>query len=138
MWNKTITLYNKLEDNTTGHISWYRHVLKNCFFKATKRSANVGNTQKNSGDYIIRIPQLNNFLSAAKWLEITDNSYDKFITLQGGDLIVLGDVSDEIDEYTPGQRSSDLVNRYAALGSLFISSVNINTDLPGAHYLVRG
>ena len=138
MWNKTITLYNKLEDSTTGHISWHRHVLKNCFFKETKNSVNVGNRQKTNGNYIVRIPQLNNFLSPAKWLEITDNSYGDFVTLQGGDLIVLGDISDEIEEYTPGQRSSDLLKRYESLGGFFIGSVNINTDLPGAHYLVRG
>lgn len=137
MWNKTVTLYNKFEDQN-GQISWYRHCLKNCFVKRTVKKANVGGTQTAKFDYIIRIPKQSNYLPAFDWVKIAESLKGEYITLQGGDLIVLGDISEEINEYANGERSSDFIAKYQALGSVFVNSININTDLPGPHYLIRG
>ena len=60
------------------------------------------------------------------------------LTLQTGDLIFLGDIDEIIDEYTSGQRSSDLIAKYKSMGSVFVNSVNINDFIQGEHYFVRG
>lgn len=137
-WNKTITLYNKYEDEQTGLIKWYRHKLQHCFYKVTNNKVNIGNIQISTNDNIIRIPKQNVYVSPDKWLALSDTLKGQCMTLQGGDLIFFGNITDEIDEYTAGQRSSDIIAKYKVSGSVFITSVNINTDLPGAHYLVRG
>lgn len=136
-WNKTLTLYNKYEDEN-GLIKWHRHRLEHCFYKATKNKVNVGNVQINSDQSIARIPEQDKYLSPYDWAKLPEDKRSEYMTLQSGDLIFLGDVAEEIDEYTDGARASDLIAKYKALGSMSISSVNINNFAPGAHYLVRG
>lgn len=136
-WNKTITLYNKSEDDQTG-IKWYRHKLENCFFKSTRNVSEGGGVQRATTDTVIRIPKQNNFLAPFEWVGLSDRDKANYLTLQEGDLIILGDVHEDIDEYTTGQRSSDLIAKYSTLGSVFVDSVRNNTDLPGAHYFVGG
>lgn len=136
-WNKTLTLYNKYEDES-GLIKWYRHKLEHCFYKATKNKVNVGNVQIESDQSIVRIPEQNNYLSPYDWTKLPEDKRSEYMTLQGGDLIFLGDIADQIDEYTKGARSSDLIAKYKTLGSMSIVPVNINNFAPGAHYLVRG
>lgn len=137
-WDKTITLYNRFENTESGVVKWYRHVLTDCFVKHTKRLSNAVGVQKTSSENIIRIPEQSNYVSVFDWIMLSDDLKGDYITLQGGDLIVLGGVSDDIDELRKGLRSSDLIAKYKDIGSLTVNSVNINTDLPAAHYLVRG
>ncbi len=137
-WNKTITLYNKREEAETGLIKWYRHTIDNCFYKTTNNTVNVGNAQLKTDDNVIRIPIQENYVAPHEWNALSDEEMRRHITLQGGDLIVLGNVTEEIDEYTTGKRSSDLIAKYKTLGTVFINSVNVNDFLPGAHYFVRG
>lgn len=137
-WNRTITLYNKYEDEQTGLIRWYRHSLSNCFYKVTNNTVNVGGVQLQTDDNIVRIPEQSNYLPPYKWFEIPNDKKGDFVTIKSGDLIFLGDVSEDIDEYTQGKRSTDVIKKYSALGSVFIKSVNINDFVPGAHYLIRG
>lgn len=137
-WNKTITLYNRFEDAQTGIIKWYRHRLENCFYKSTYNTSNTGTEQIRSEDMIIRIPEQGNYLAKYKWIELSDSERCRYMTLQSGDLIVLGDITDSIDEYTAGKRSSDLFKKHSAHGAILIRHININDFLPGAHYLVKG
>ena len=137
-WNKTITLYNKYTDEQTGIIRWYRHSLENCFYKSTNNKINVGSVQLQTDDNVIRIPEQRNYLTPFKWLELPNDKKGEFMTLQSDDLIFLGEVTEEIDEYTQGKRSNDIVKKYSSLGSVFVNSVNVNDFVPGAHYFVRG
>lgn len=137
-WDKTITLYNRYEDEQTGIIKWYRHKLGKCFYKRTNNKVRVGDVQLQSDDTIIRIPAQSGYLPPFAWNDLPNDRKGNQMTLQSGDLIFLGNVSEEIDEYTSGKRSSDLITKYKALGSVFVSSVNINDFMPGAHYLVKG
>lgn len=137
-WNDTITLYNKYEDTLTGGVSWYRHILQNCFVKRTNNKINVGGVVLQSDNVIIRIPQNSSYTPPIDWIDIPKDLKHQKMTLQPGDLIFLGEITEEIDEYTPGRRSSDLIAKYSVLGSVYISSVNINTDLPNGHYFVQG
>ena len=138
IWNKIITLYNKYEDSSSDEIIWHRHTIENCFYKATKNKVNIGNTQVVSDNSIVRIPAQDNFVPPNEWNTLSETERNKYITLQAGDLIVLGEITEEIDEYTDGKRSSDLIAKYGLLGSMFIDSCNINDFMPGAHYLIRG
>lgn len=137
-WDKIITLYNRYEDEQTGIIKWYRHKLNKCFYKRTNNKVRVGDVQLQSDDTIIRIPAQSGYLPPFAWNNLPNDRKGNQITLQSGDLIFLGDVSDEIDEYTSGKRSSDLITKYKALGSVFVKSVNINDFMYGQHYLVKG
>lgn len=137
-WNKTITLYNRYADEQTGLIKWYRHILEGCFVKRTNNAVSVGGIQLRTDENIIRIPEQSNFLHPSQWNLLSDDKKLNHMTLQAGDLIFLGTVEEEIDEYTDGKRSSDLIAKYSVLGSVYIKSVNINTELPNSHYYVRG
>lgn len=136
-WNKTLTIYNKHEDEN-GLITWYRHRIQNCFYKTTRTNNTIGNMQVLIENNIVRIPAQNNFLTAHEWNLLSPDKRGKFLTLQAGDLIILGGILDEIDEYCNEKRSSDLIAKYKTLGSMFVDSVNINDFMLGAHYLVRG
>ena len=138
LWEQTITLYNKHEDEQTGAVRWYRHKLNKCFFKNTNTKANIGGVQIKTDDSVVRIPVQSKYLPPHKWLNIPNDEKPTKLTLQPGDLIFFGDVSEEIDEYTSGKRSSDLIAKYKTLGSLYITSVNINDWMYGQHYFVKG
>lgn len=137
-WNKTITLYNKYQDEQTGIIKWYKHTLRDCFVKVTNNKVNVGGVQLQTNDNIIRIPKQPNYLPPYEWLKLPNDRKSQSLTLQTGDLIFLGDIDEIIDEYTSGQRSSDLIAKYKSMGSVFVNSVNINDFIQGEHYFVRG
>lgn len=138
MWDKIITLYNRYEDEQTGVVKWYRHKLNKCFYKRTNNRVRVGDVQLQSDDTIVRIPAQSSYLPPFAWNGLPNDHKSNQMTLQSGDLIFLGDVAEEIDEYTSGKRSSDLITKYKALGSVFVSSVNINDFMYGQHYLVKG
>jgi len=59
---------------------------------------------------ICRIPQSKKYVSRREW-QALENKSGKF-TLADEDIIVLGEVSDTIDDYTPGQRHTDLISKY--------------------------
>ena len=136
-WDKTITLYNKSE-NEDGLITWYRHKLEECFWKHKKSGSDAGNVRTETDEGIIRIPAQANYVSAYDWQNLSNAEKGEYMTLKKDDLIFLGDVSEEIDEYTAGKRSSDLIAKYKLLGSVSVVSVVINDFAPGAHYFVRG
>lgn len=137
-WDKTITLYNRYEDEQTGVIKWYRHKLSNCFYKRTNNNVSVGGVRLLTDTTTVRIPAQAGYLPPYLWNNQPNDRKRNNMTLQSGDLIFLGEVSEEIDEYTSGKRSSDLITKYKALGSVFVTSVNINDFMYGQHYLVKG
>lgn len=138
MWDKIITIYNKHEDEQTGFIKWHRHIIKNCFYKTTNNQINVGSVLLNSDDTIIRIPSQNNYKAPFDWNNIPNDKKNEYLTIQKGDLIILGEVNENIDEYTSGKRLNDIIKKYSLLGAITINSVNDNDNGPLAHYLIRG
>ena len=82
-----------------------------------------------------------NFLEKFQWVQIPNDHMNEYFTLGAGDLIVKGEVEDEINEYQVGSRSNDLLNKYKQLqGCMSIEETSINVG-PGRcneHYLVRG
>lgn len=138
-WNETLTVYNKYIDPTTRQITWYRTVVNNCFWKYVGNEIVVGETTIKTDNTLCRIPKSDNFIEKHIWCEL-ENKSEKF-TLSTGDILVKGEVTDEIDEYTSGSRSSDLLTKYRKLqGCMMIEKCSINTDggRGNEHYYVKG
>jgi hypothetical protein len=127
----TITLYNHYTDNSDKpKHKWGRIVLKNCYFgKVTgKNSTNLALTDADA--YVCRIPK------SPFYVELYQGNINTF-SLAEGDVIVKGEVSDEISD-TAGNRPADIIKRYS--GNAFqVKNVSINTHLPFAqHYRASG
>ena len=145
-WDKTITIYNKEVDPTTNRISWHRTVLENCFWKAQNNMFNMGRYGVSTigivletKEIICRIPQQENYLPKREWLALSNK--EDYFTLFNEDIIVLGEVEDEIDEYTAGKHSTDLVTKYKQYDECLIIDAyvdNVQTGVGLAHYRVTG
>lgn len=138
-WNAAITVFNKYEDPTTRKITWYRTVLQNCFWKYTGNKIVVGETALETNTTICRIPANPTFLENYQW----NSTEDKFayFTLGPGDILVKGEVADEIDEYASGVRSSDILTKYKKCGECMVidrCAVNAGPGRGMEHYFVRG
>ena len=127
-WSTTITLYNKFTDSETQEVSWKRTVLTNCFLTVSKELATMTSqaTQTYRNVMLCRIPKNSKYVDAYTWSTMSNHS-SKF-TLQDGDIIVKGKVTDEIDEYTKGSRATDLVEKYKAKGVFRIGLIQDNSD----------
>ena len=131
-FNKTITLYNKYVDKSGGKTvtTWKRTVLKECFFGTVTASQLNGENLSMANSFVCRIPENSDFTEYYK------GEADKF-TLKPDDIIVLGEIADEIKD-VQGQRAADLLEKYK--GYCFtVKSVSINTVSPYArHYRASG
>lgn len=140
-WDTTITIYNKYEDAQTQLVRWYRSVVSSCFWKYTGDKITIGQTVLETDNIICRIPKSDKFLEKYQWIAQPNDKMAEYFTLGAGDIIVKGEVDDDIDEYTSGSRSSDLVSKYKALqGCMEIQEVAINTGIGrnNEHYFVKG
>lgn len=115
-WNVTITLYNHYVDKTTQLTTWYRTVLKNCFFQNQYEVTVGGETIGRTNSTIVRIPQNYIYKDYADWYTGEKTSLDKYFTLRQGDIIIRGEVDDIIDETKKGMYSTDIVAKYKDLG----------------------
>ena len=108
-WNTTVTLYNKYEDSK-GEVTWYRTVLEGCFWKYITDYNRVDNATNMTKMLLCRVRKSEMFLEDYEWQE-SDNKSEYF-TFNEGDILVRGEIEDEISEYTNGQRSSDFLRKY--------------------------
>lgn len=140
-WDTTITIYNKYEDSQTQVTQWFRRVLPNCFWKYSGDKIAVGTVVLDTKSVICRIPKNPLFLERYEWQQLPNDQMSEYFTVGLGDIIVKGEVFDEIDEYTSGSRSSDLLEKYKNLqGCMEIEdfSVNVGLGRNNEHYLARG
>lgn len=140
-WDDTVTLYNKFIDPTTKKTLWFRHVIPGCFYNHKIEKITVGNTTIDSNVSICRIRVSDDFVDRKAWLDLTSDEKKTHFTLGAGDIVVADEVTFEIDEYTSGQRSSDLIKEnHEWPGCFTIESVNINVGggRGNEHYHVRG
>ena len=140
-WDTTITIFNKFQDPQTRVITWYKTVIKNCFWKYTGDKITIGETVVQTNDTICRIPKSKNYLDKYAWESTSNDEMSKYFTIGVGDIIVKNEVADIIDEYTSGHRSSDIISKYKKLqGCIVIESFSINTGTGrgSEHYLVKG
>ena len=140
-WDTELTIFNKYEDAVTNLITWYKHTVSNCFWKYVGDKVTVGNTVLETNNIICRIPQDDAFLENYLWVSLPNYEMGNYFTLSQGDIIVKGNVSDVIDEYQSGHRSSDLLAKYKKLqGCMTIErfSINIGSGRNNPHYYIKG
>lgn len=140
-WNTTLTIYNKFQDPQTQVIRWYRHVVENAFWQPLGSKITIGKVVLQTDDIICRIRKDDAFREKHEWVAIPNDQMGNYFTLGQGDIIVKGEVTDEINEYVSGSRSSDLLSKYKKLqGCMEIKSWSNNTGggRGNEHYFVKG
>lgn len=140
-WETTITLYNRYEDPQTNIVRWYRTKISDCFWKASGDKVSIGQVVLDSKSVLCRIPKDPKFLERDDWVQLPNYQMQDFFTLGIGDIIVKGDCQDEIDEYTQGRRSTDLLNKYRPFQKcveIEELAINVGTGRNNEHYYVRG
>ncbi len=140
-WNTTVTIYNRYEDKQTNLVRWFRTTVTGAFWKYTGNKVFVGNTVLETKDIICRLRKDDKFLEKQDWLAIPNDLMSQYFTLSQGDIIVKGEVDDEINEYVSGMRSSDLKKKYKSLqGCIEIQEWANNTGggRGNEHYYVKG
>ena len=118
-WDSTITIYNKYIDPTNQRVSWYKNTVTDCFWKCTNNIYNMGRygmtslgVRVETKEIVCRIPESSKFVPKEIWETLSDGERSEYFTLANGDIIILGDVEDTIDEYTSGKHSTDLITKY--------------------------
>ena len=140
-WDATITIYNKYEDAVTKKITWYRNTVSGCFLKTMGNKVTINDTVIETDNVLCRIREDARFLKKAEWLSKPNDEKGNFFTLSEDDIIVYGEVQEDIDEYTSGQRSSDFIKKHKALeGCMQVEAValNVGAGRVHPHYLVKG
>lgn len=139
-WASTITIFNKYEDSQTGIIKWYRTVVDNCFWKNQFQRFKMGDVEVQSDTIICRIPEKLNFKEKYLWDNVPNDQKASYFTLAQGDIVIKGDIEEDIDEYTSGHRSSDVIEKYKTLGCMVIDRISNNTGvgLGIPHYHIEG
>ena len=141
-WDTTVTVYNKFTDSQTDMVRWYRTVITGgCFWKMAGVEVLVGSTLLDSKSIICRIPKDARFKEKQEWIKLPNDEMSNYFTLAQGDIIVKGECDEEIDEYTKGHRSTDLLGKYREYQACMeISEYSNNTGRGrnNEHYFVRG
>lgn len=140
-WNTTITVYNKFTDPQTKVVKWYKTVVTGAFWKYIHEKVTIGQTTLETNSIICRIRKDERFLEKYEWLQKPNDEMRDFFTLGKGDIIIKGEVDDEINEYQQGKRSTDLIAKYKELqGCMSIEECANNTGggRGQEHYVARG
>jgi len=135
-WNTTVTIYNKFE-NSAGEVTWYRTVREGCFWKYVTDYQRSGDATQMTKVLLCRVRKSEDFAENFVWRELADKT--KKFTFNDGDILVKGEVSDTIDEYTAGQRSTDLLKKYKdRCAQITECAINVGAGRVCEHYLVKG
>lgn len=140
-WDTTITIYNQYKDAVTKLTTWHKTVIENCFWKYTGSKVRIGNVELQTNTTICRIPMNNKFLDRYVWEALPNDQKENAFTLSPGDIIVKGEVDEEINETMSGHRSTDFIAKYKRLqGCIQIQSCANNTGIGrnDKHYYVVG
>lgn len=140
-WDTDLTIYNKYEDPQTHVVIWFRTLVEGAYWKYIGNKVTVNDVVLETNDTVCRIRKDDRFMAKHLWINQPNDEMGNYFTLGVGDIIVKGNVSDEINEYVAGSRSSDLQKRYKALqGCIQVQETAINTGSSRCceHYFVRG
>lgn len=140
-WDTTVTIYNKFTDPQTQIVKWYKSVVNGAFWKYVGDKITVGKTVLETNNIICRIRKDDRFLEQYQWMNIPNDKMKDYFTLGKGDIIVKGEVNDEVNEYQNGHRSTDLIAKYKDLqGCMSIEriAINVGAGRCDEHYYVKG
>ena len=143
-WNDTITIYNRYEEDKK--ISWYRTVIDGCFWKYDDIAVSQNRSQMgyralqfHTNTVTCRIRKSEKFLPKGEWDANTNRG--NYFTIAPDDIIVLGEVTDEIDEYTSGKRSTEFISAQKKLGNIATVTkvlINVGEGRGNEHYHITG
>lgn len=140
-WDTTLTIFNKHIDKVTGIVSWYRHTVKDAFWKYTGNKININDVVIETNDIICRVRKDDAFLEKYQWEEIPNDEKANHFTFGKGDIIVKGEITDDINEYVVGSRSTDFTKKYKDLqGCMVVEEYTVDTGIGrcSEHYFVKG
>ena len=140
-WDTTVTIYNKFTDPLTQVVTWYRTVVDGVFWKYVGDKVTVGQTVLETNNIICRIRKDDRFLPKHEWVKKPNDKMSDYFTLSKGDIIIVGNVKDTVDEYQSGKRSNDLLKKYKdAQGCMSIEriAINVGAGRCNEHYYVKG
>lgn len=140
-WDTTVTIYNQYMDKQTQLVHWYRTVVTDCFWKFDGSTVTVGDVVLDSKSILCRIPKDDKFLEKQDWIKLPNDEMGNYFTLASGDIIVKGVCEEEIDEYTSGHHSTDLLGKYREYQSCMeVTEFSNNTGIGrnNEHYFARG
>ena len=140
-WDSTVTIYNKYVDKQTDITTWYRTVVTDCFWKNVSDKLTIGQTVLETNNIICRIPKDERYLPKDKWILVPSDSKSSYFTLGVGDIIINGEVTDDINEYLSGHRSTDVIAKYKELqGCMEVTVASDNTGIGRCeeHYYAKG
>ena len=138
-WNQTVTVYNR---RAVGNkTAWQRTVIGGCFWQNLNSRKYAGNAELDTNAVTCRIRKDERYIGRVEWLGLSDDERAGRFTISRGDVIILGDVDDEVDEYSQGKRSTDLINKYKEASRCMVVE-DFQDDTGGGrgseHYHVRG
>lgn len=140
-WDTTITIYNKFTDAQTQVVKWFRTIVTDCFWSLDGSKVTIGDVVLDSKSILCRIPKDERFLEKKDWINVPNDEMGNYFTLGQDDIIVKGEVSDEINEYASGKRSTDLLAKYREYQECMQVgeySINTGTGRNNEHYFARG
>lgn len=140
-WETTVTIYNKFVDSQTQLVTWYRQVITDCFWQLSGSTVKVGDVTLDSKSIVCRIPKDERFIEKQEWIKLPNDQKANYFTIGQGDILVKGECSDMIDEYTQGHRSTNLLGEYReyqACMEITDYSNNTGAGRNNEHYLTRG
>ena len=139
-WDTTITIFNKFEDPQTHIITWFKTVVTGVFWKAVGNKVTINDTVLETNNIICRIPKNDKFLEKYLWIQQPNDKMGDYFTLSKGDILIRGNISDTINEYSAGNRSNDIIAKYKDQGCMSIEKVAINVGAGRCeeHYLAQG
>lgn len=125
----------------TSVITWYKHTIDGCFWKYVGDKISLNGTILETNNVVCRIPKRADFIEKYKWLDLPSDEKSNYFTIGREDIIVNGEVDDDIDEYLATHRSTDLIAKYKDLqGCMVVDKFAINTEGGRCqeHYYVKG
>ena len=140
-WETTVTIYNKYVNPQTQVVSWFRTVVEDCFWQLSGTIVNVGSVVLDGKSIVCRIPKSENYMEKADWINLPNDQMNDYFTLAPEDIIVKGVCTEQIDEYTKGHRSSDLLGKYSQYQACMLITQCSNNTGKGRntqHYVARG
>ena len=121
-WETTVTIFNKFKDPHTKVVRWYKTVVEGVFWKYVGDKVTIGKTVLETNNIICRIRKDEKFLEKYQWVQMPNDEMENYYTLARGDIIVKGEVDDNINEYEAGSRSTDLIAKYKELQDIIVKT----------------
>lgn len=140
-WETTVTIFNQFKDPQTKVVTWYKTIVTGTFWDNISDKVMIGKTVLETNNIICRIRKDSRFLEKFQWVQIPNDKMKEYFTLAKGDIIVRGEVDDDINEYQAGKRSTDLIAKYKELqGCMSIeeTAINVGAGRCNEHYYVKG